>query len=146
MSRKIDAFCRGYSSAVIPKFYTVTSKCMESKVTPWTRQWLKRNDMLLKEQREEIGPVVSETKEDRIQAAQNAQDDIHDHDKQEKLDCRDAAIVAGDCSVDYTGICRDQCRGLGVGGECLRCAGQVLKLDGVTKPTYHCELQFDGER
>ncbi len=134
-----DAFCRSYSSEIIPKFYRVDAS-WESKATPWTRRWLKENDMLLKEQREKISPVVSKTKEDRRRAAQDAKLDMRDYDKQEKLDRRDAAIEAGDCSADYTGSSKDECRGRGIGGECFRCFGQVLKLDDVTPPTLHCEL------
>ncbi len=87
--------------------------------------------MLLKKQREVISPVVHKTKEYHRQAAQDAKADMRDFDKQGKLDRRVAAIEAGTCDADYTGSCKDMCRGKGIGGECFRCAGQVVKVNNV---------------
>lgn len=127
-----DCFCREYFSSVLPKFYQAEAS-WESKATPWVRRWLKENDMLLKEQREEISPIVSKTNEDRRRAAQDAQDDIHEFNQQGRIDRRDAAVETGDCSAEYVGRCKDLGYGQGTGKECFRCAGQVVKLKDSNK-------------
>ncbi len=136
-----DYTCREYFSSVIPKRY-VDDGLYENEFSPDLEWIIHKNEGILKKQRDEVSPVFSETKEDRIQAAQDALADIQDFNWQGKLDRRAAAVDAGNCSAEYVGNCKDICYGQGVGGECSRCAGQVVKLSGVTRPVRNCEIQY----
>ncbi len=149
-----DCFSREYFSWIIPKFYTdvskdmeskdMESKDMESKVTLHVKRWLIENDRLLKEQREEVSPVISMTRSDQRQAAIDARVDMRDIDKQEKIDRREAAVAAGTCDAEYTGRCKNDCRGDGTSGACNKCSGQLIKAGG-TEYTKQKSRHVDSE-
>lgn len=127
-----DRFCQLYYSSVIPKFYQYDA-CWENKITWASKRLLNESTALLQEQYHEVLPVISQTKGDYYRAKDDARADIRDFDKQAKLDRRDAAIEAGDCSADYVGRCKDDCRGEGLQHMCNSCSGQVVKLKNVDK-------------
>ncbi len=110
-----------YSSSIIPKYYLPPGS--PEKLSSWTKRWLKTNDVMLRKRSR------LDKSRDRLRAAIEARQDMRDVDKQEKLDRRDAAIEVGDCSAEYIGTCKDLCKGMGIGGECFHCSGQVVKLD-----------------
>lgn len=123
-----DYECNDYYSSIIPKLYIDMSGDMETRLSSWSKCWVIENHKLLEAQREEVSPVFTES---RLGAAIDARAGIRDFNKQGKLDRRDAAIEAGDCSAGYSGQYKDGCRGCGTGGECFRCPGQIVKLKNV---------------
>lgn len=122
-----DYYASNYFSEIIPEFYLDVSQCKESYSSHWTRHWLIENDKILKDQRNETSPVFAEC---CLGAAIDAREDMQDFDKQGRLDRRDAAIEAGNCSAEYTGRCKDLAYGRGVRGACNSCSGQVVKPGG----------------
>jgi len=134
-----DVYCRGYYSSVIPKYWT-SDNSYENKISDEARHLLGENERLLQEQYHEVCFAIPETMLDKRQAERGAKSDMRDYYKQERLDSRDAAIKAGACDVEYTGKGLDDCRGQGIGEECARCSGQIVKLDDATIPVMRCEL------